>query len=162
MPSPKVMSGARGKLGILDPATNSVRYVGLFKDVSYGMSFDAQPVFILGRYSAAEIEYTAQEPISITASGWRVYGHGAHVEASLPRLQDLLRHEYLVLQITDRQNEGPGQKPLATFRQVRPTGYSTSLNSRNLQEMTVTFMGILMDDESTENSEAVGSMDLPS
>lgn len=158
MAAPKVMSGARAKFGIVDPATGQARYVGIFNNVSYGLTYDAQPAYILGRYSPAEIDYTAQEPVNITASGWRVIDHGAHAEAKVPALADLLTHEYLVLTIVDRQNP---TRNIATFRNVRPTGYSTTISARNLEEVTVTFVGIFVDDESTQNAEHPTALDLP-
>jgi hypothetical protein len=154
----KIMSGARAKLGVVDPRTGQVRYIGIFNNVSFGLTFDAQPAYILGRYSPAEIDYTAQEPVNVTASGWRVFDHGPHAEAQVPRLQDLLNHEYLTLTLLDRQNP---TRNLATIRNVRPTGYSTTISARNLEEVTVTFVGIYVDDESTENTEHPTSLDLP-
>jgi hypothetical protein len=163
MAASKVMNGARAKLGIYDPATNSTRIVGIFNNVSYGLTFDAQPAYILGAHAPAEIDYTSQEPVSITASGWRVIDHGPHVEAGIPKLQDLLLHEYLELVIMDRQREAGGKDGRITkFHKVRPTGYSTTISARQLEEVTVTFMAILVDDESTTNTEGPGAASLPS
>jgi hypothetical protein len=158
MAAPKVMSGARAKFGILDPATGQAKYLGIFNNVSYGLTYDAQPAYILGRYSPAEIDYTAQEPVQITASGWRVIDHGPHADGKVPNLKDLLKHEYLTLTIVDRQNPS---KNIAVFRDVRPTGYSTTISARNLEEITVTFVGIFVDDESTANAEDPSALDLP-
>lgn len=153
----KVMSGARAKFAILDPATGQATVMGIFNNVSYGLTFDAQPAFILGRFSAAEIDYTAQEPVQITASGWRVVGHGAHAHAKVPNLKDLLKHEYISLTIIDRQTN----KKIATIHNVRPTGYSTTISSRQLEEISVTFMGLLVDDEDTVNAEDPSASNLP-
>lgn len=162
MAAPKVMSGARAKLGIYDPSTGKTRVVGLFNNVSYGLTYETQPAYILGRYSPAEIDYTAQNEVSISCSGYRVIDHGAHVEAGVPKLQDLLTSDYIELAIIDRQREASGADGrIAKFRQVRPTGYSTTISARNLEELSVTFVGILVDDESTTNNENVGSTDLP-
>ncbi len=158
MAAPKVMSGARAKFGIVDPKTNKAKYLGIFNNVSYGLTYDAQPAYILGRYSPAEIDYTAQEPVNITASGWRVIDHGPHAEAQVPNLKDLLRHEYLTLTIVDRQNPN---RNIAQFRNVRPTGYSTTISARNLEEVSVTFVGIFVDDESTPNAEEATALELP-
>lgn len=154
----KVMSGARAKLGIVDPLTGVVRYVGIFNNVSYGLNYDAQPAYILGRYSPAEIDYTAQEPVNVTASGWRVIDHGAHAEGRVPALSELMTAEYLTLTIVDRQDP---TRNIATIRNVRPTGYSTSISARNLEEITVNFVGIYVDDENTINSEHHTAMELP-
>lgn len=151
------MSGARARVLIVDPNTDQGRVVGLFTDVSYGLTFDAQPAYILGRYSPAEIDYTAQEPVQVTCSGWRVVGHGAHKDAAVPNLKDLLTHNYIDLAIEDRQT---GRR-IAIIRNVRPTGYSTSISARQLETITVTFVGILLDDEDTTNTEADPITDLP-
>lgn len=162
MAAPKVANGARAKFGIYDPATGQTRFIGIFKNVSYSLTFQAEPVYILGKHAAAEIEYTSQDVVSITASGWRVIDHGAHAEAGVPRLQDLLNHEYLELSIVDRQRESQGlDGRIAKFRNVRPVGYSTSIDSRQLEEITVNFVAILVDDESTTNNESPGAMQLP-
>lgn len=147
--APKVMSGARAKLQIIDPNTGAATTLGIFANVSYALAYDAQPAYILGRYSAAEIDYTSQEPVQVSASGFRVVGQGAHTHASVPDLKSLLTHEYITLQIVDRQS---GQA-IAKISNVRPTGYSTSISARQLEEITVNFIGILVDDEDTENAE---------
>lgn len=149
MAIPKVMSGARAKFGFINPG-EAPEYVGIFNNVSYGLTYDAQPIYILGDYRPAEIEYTAQEPVNITASGWRVIDHGPHKAGKVPHLQDLLRHEYLTLTVIDRQNP---TKNLAVFKNVRPTGYSTTISARNLEEITVTFVAIRVDDESGVNED---------
>jgi hypothetical protein len=160
--SPKVMSGARAKLGVFDPSTGQTQVVGIFSNVSYGLTYDTSPIYILGRYSAAEIEYTSMDVVHIQASGWRVIKQGPHVAARIPKLSDLLNHEYLELAIIDRQLEATGADGrIAKFRQVRPTGYSTSISARQPTDVQVNFTGILVDDESTTNNEHVGSTDLP-
>jgi hypothetical protein len=156
------MTGARAKLGIYNPATGKTKTIGIFNNVSYGLTYDTQPAYILGRYSAAEIDYTSQEVVNINASGYRVINHGPHTEAGVPKLQDLLTADYLTLAILDRQLEANGgDGTIAKFHSVRPTGYSTTISSRNLEEITITFVGVLVDDEDTTNTERVGSMDLP-
>jgi hypothetical protein len=162
MAAPKVMSGARAMVGILDPATNEVAFVGLFNNVSYGLTYDAQPAYILGRFGPAEIDYTAQEPVNITCSGWRVIDHGPHKDAKVPALRELLTHEYIQLAVVDRQPRADGSfTRIATFKQVRPTGYSTTISARNLEEVTVTFVGVRVDDESESNEEAASALNLP-
>lgn len=157
MSSPKIMHGARALVQILDPNTNQPVTVGIFNNFSYGVNYDVQPAFILGRFSAAELAYTAMEPCQISAGAWRVIGHGAHVTAKLPKLADLLRHEYLEIQVVDRQTG----RPIAKIHSVRPSGMSTNLTARQLEEMTCTYVGLLVDDEDTVNAELPGSADLP-
>lgn len=162
MAAPAVMNGARAKLAISEPggAVSSTQVVGLFSSVSFGLSYHAEPAYILGRYSPAEIDYTSQDVVSITCTGWRVYKHGAHATAKVPRLADLLTSDYLSLAVYDRQQKD-GERPMAQFRFVRPTGYSTTLSARGMNEITVHFSGILVDDESGDNNEHTESTNLP-
>lgn len=157
MASPKVMSGARAKVGMLDPNTKQVRVVGIYNNFSYSLQLDVQPAFILGRFTAASLDYTSVEPCHCTAGGWRVVRHGAHVEGRVPNIKDLLNHEYIQIVVVDRQTFAP----VATIRDVRPTGYSSAFTARQLTELTMTYVGIIVDDEDTDNSEPADSTDLP-
>lgn len=153
----RVMSGPRAKLAIVIPGQQA-RYVGVFQNVSWGLTYAAEPIFILGSFGPVEIEYTAQEAVQITCSGWRVIERGPHAEMGVPRLQDLLLHEYLELMIEDRQSREQGKPDqivrIAKFRNVRPVGYSTQISARQLEEVTVTFMGLRVDDEFADNTES--------
>ena len=157
MAASKVVHGARAKVGVVDPNTGLVSIVGIFNNVSYNLTYDTQPVYIMGRYTAASIENVAAEPVALTCTGWRVVNAGAHVVAGVPKVADLLTSEYLQLVILDRQTG----KKIATVRDVRPTGYSSSVGARQLTEITVGYMGIYCDDESTDNSERFDSTSLP-
>ena len=158
MAAPLVMHGARAKVGIVDPNTGLVTVVGIYSNVSWNLTYDTPPVYILGAYAPAAIENVAQEPVSLTATGWRVVGHGAHKDGRVPKLADLLTSEYLVFTIIDRQTN----RRIATIRDVRPTGYSTALSARQLEEMTMGYIGRFCDDEDTDNSERADSTFLPS
>lgn len=153
----KTMTGARAQLMIVDPNTGEGRVVGIFNNVSYGLTYGAEPIFLLGRYSPDEIVYTSQEAVAVTCSGWRVVGQGAHVAAKLPKLADLLNHEYLELAIFDRQTS----QRIAKIHSVRPTSFNTTLANRQPEEISITFLGLLVDDESTENAELPGASSLP-
>lgn len=162
MSAPKIMSGARAKVGVHDPLTNETKIIGIFDNISYGVVYDTQAAFILGSYIAAEIDYTAVEIVQITASGWRVRGHGVHVEGKLPRVQDLLFHEYLELVVIDRQAEALGEEArVAKIRRVRPTSGGGGYTARQLSQATLSYVGILVDDESTQNGEHPTAADLP-
>jgi hypothetical protein len=117
---------------------------------------------VLGRFGAAEVDFTSMDLISITCSGFRVIEHGPWVETGLPKLQELLLSEYLTLDIYDRQRQALGlPDSIAHFKNVRCTGFSTTISARNLEEITVTFVALGMDDESAANSEHVTAADLP-
>lgn len=153
----KTMHGARAKVFIADPNGGKPQLVGIFNNVSWGLTYDVQPVNILGRFSPDELVYTAQEPVTVTASGFRVVNAGPHTIAKVPNLIDLLTHEYIELTINDRQTGSD----VAKIHSVRPTGYSTTLSARALEEVTITFMGLLVDDEDTTNTERPDSATLP-
>lgn len=163
MASPKVMSGARAVVSLagIDPATGQQfsKIVGIWNNFSYSVNYDVQPVFILGRYSAAELNTVGVEPVSITAGGWRIVDHGPFADGKLTNLKDLLHQEYLVLDVVDRQSGSH----IATIHGCLPTGFSSGLSARQLQESTNTYMGLLMDDESTVNpiTEDGTATDLP-
>ena len=125
------------------------KIIGIFTNVSYGVRYDANPVHILGRFSAAEIVLSGMEPISVDATGFRVVDNGPYKVASVPRLQDLLNHEDITLAIFDRQS---GEQ-IMTVVGVRPTGYSTSVASRGIQDLTVNFMGLRLSDENDPNGQ---------
>jgi hypothetical protein len=159
----KVFSGARAKLGIFNPSTGKINVIGLFNNVSYGLSYGHHAVYILGRFSPAEIEYTDQSEVAFSASGWRSIGHGPHAEISVPKLQDLLTSDYLVLALVDRQTEASGADgTVAKFNKVRVTGYSTTVSARQLVEITVNFVGATApSDETATNAEHPTATDLP-
>ena len=153
----KTMTGARGRVYISDPNTGRADLVGIFSQISWGLTYDVQPVFLLGRFGADELVYTAQEPVSIQCSGFRVVGAGVHKLAKMPNVMDLLQHEYLQIVVSDRQTG----KDIATFHSVRPVSYNTTLNARNMEEVSVNYMGLLVDDEDTKNAELPGATTLP-
>jgi len=152
------MTGARAKVYIADPNNGgSPVLVGIFNSVAWGLNFEVRPVEILGRFSPDELVYTAQDAISIQCSGFRVVGNGPHAMARMPNTRDLLTHEYLQMVILDRQT---GQE-IAKFHSVRPVSYQTTLNARNLEEVSVSYMGLLVDDESTQLTERSDASSLP-
>ena len=163
MGSPKVFNGARAVVRLMGSGGGQGQPIGSFTSFSYGLSYDVQPVYILGRYSAAELSYTGQEPVRCTASGWRVVNNGPHVAGKVPHLQDLLNHEYIQIDVVDRQTG----TVIAIIKDVRPESYSTTIASRTLTEVTHSFVGLLVDDESGTNAEspaqgsAPGANDLP-
>lgn len=155
--SGKINSGARAKVSIVDPVTNETKFIGMFSRCDWNYGYDAEPAYILGRYGPASIDYTSQLPVSLRCGGWRVIGHGAHVAANLPALQNLMQAAYVTIAVEDRQT-GAAQ---VTVVGCRPVGYSTGVSARGLQEISIDFIGLCASDESTENEEGEGAMDLP-
>lgn len=151
----KVMTGARAKVSVAG------KPVGIFNNISYGQTFTADPIFILGAYGPVETVYTAQDAINITASGWRVIDHGPHAEAAVPSLSELLRHEYIEITVFDRLDTDPAGKPIAKFHRCRPVSYNTTLANRQPSEVQITFIGLRMDDETKVNDELPTAAVLP-
>lgn len=154
---PKTMSGARALVYMTDRNTNETTLVGYWNTFGYQVSYDVQPSFVLGRYSAAELSTTGVEPVAITAGGWRVVDHGPFATGRLTNVKDLLTQEYLKLEVVDRQTK----KKVASIEFCLPTGTSTTLSAKQLTDSTNTYVGLLLDDESTDNAEASGAADLP-
>jgi hypothetical protein len=157
MAASKVMHGARAKVFVVDPNTQTPVLIGIFHTISWGLQFDVAPVNILGNFNAVELVYTGQEPVSVSCSGFRLVENGPHKIAKIPNTKDLLTHEYLVLQILDRQT---GTK-IGQIRDARPVSYSTALNARQLEEISVQYTGLWVDDESTTLSERSDAATLP-
>lgn len=157
MAAPKIMNGARAKCFLTKPG-QPPQLVGIFTSVSYGLQYDAQPAYTLGAFAPREIDYTAQEPVNIQASGWRVVNNGPHIQALIPRLQDLLNHEYLTMTVVDRQTG----LTIANIIDVRPTSYQTPIANRQLVEQSFSFIGRLIGDESPDTgADEPGAVVLP-
>ena len=156
----KVVNGARAVVHIADASSNTVTPIGIWNNFSYSVTYDVQPVFLLGRYSAAELNTTAVEPVAITAQGWRTINHGPYLDGKLPNIKDLLTQEDLLLTVFDRQT---GQF-IAKISDCKPTGVSTTLSAKQLQETTTTYVGLLLDDGDLGHdpiNEAASAVNLP-
>ncbi len=147
----KTMTGARAKLWVNGVLT------GIFSNVSYGVTYDVSPIYILGRFNVAELVYTGMDVVNITATGFRVMENGPYANASVPQLQDLLNHEDIVIQLIDRQAASAQKANVMTVTGVRPLGFSTSSSARGASDLTVNFQGMLLEDESG-NQDDVGAV----
>jgi hypothetical protein len=160
----KVMHGARA---VLYAGTTAL---GIFNNVSYGIQYDVSPVFILGRFSAAELVYTGMEVVQVSASGFRVLDNGPHITVDqqsgsklVPTLQELLTYEDLTLALHAKTGDGAEDlMPIMNLTNVKPVGFNTSVGARGLQEMSVTFMGLHLSDETADMvDESPNSTSLP-
>jgi hypothetical protein len=142
--------GARAKIRI------GGNLVGIFNSCSYGLAYDIQPIYTLGRFSPAELVPTGQEAISCSCTGFRIVDKGPHVVAGLPFLQDLLNSEDTVITLEDRQTG----KNIAVIEGIRAQSYQTAVNARGVQEITVSFIGLRISDESGINAESEGASNL--
>jgi hypothetical protein len=138
----KVVSGARALVQVFDGETPTT--IGIFSQVSYGITYEYGTAFVLGRYSAASIDYTSLDVVQMTCHGYRVVGHGWHEEARLPYLSDLMLPKVLKFQILDRATGAA----VATITNVLATSASGGYTARQLSEMQVTYVGLLVTDES--------------
>lgn len=152
MAPPKTFTGARGIVRI-----NGIP-VGHFDSFNYGVTFDVAPIPTLGRFTVAETVYTGAEPVRCTATGWRVINStGLQGQVLFPSIQQLLFHEYMQLDVVDRQTG----KRVGIIRDVRPDTYSTGVAARQASQVSYSFIGILADDETVVNAELPDAPDLP-
>lgn len=158
---PKSMHGARALVQItgVDSATGQqfANTVGIWNQFSYQVAYDVQAVFILGRFSAAELVTTGVEPVVMTAQGFRVVDHGPFTEGKLTDLADLLNQEYIQLSVYDRQSK----KNVATIKYCLPTGTSSTVSAKALQDSSNSYIGLLLGDEHGDSAEATDAAHLP-
>lgn len=151
-----IVSGARALVTISEPGKEDTK--AIFTNISYGITYDVQPAYVLGRYTAAAIDYTAVEVVNITASGWRVVGIGGwHTLGKLPTIQELLTAGYINMTIVDRATGNV----ISRIKDCRATGVSGGFSSRQLSESTYSFVGILVEDENSGDSEAPSAVIIP-
>lgn len=157
MAPPKVVSGQRALVYATPPGGGPPTLVGTFSSFSYNVALDVQPANILGRFTAAALEYTGYEPVSCNANGWRVVGSGPHVTPGVPKLQDMLLYEDMKLTVIDRVTN----QTIATITEVKPQGYQAGFTARQLSEVGMPFTGLLCTDESGDQNESAGAANLP-
>ena len=158
----KVLHGARAVLWMGSTP------IGIFNNVSYGVQYDISPVFILGRTAAAELVYTGAEVIQVSASGFRILENGPFAvvdkdsgSSLIPKLQDVLNYQDIVVSLHDRLETDPTKGVIMELTNVKPQGFTSSVGARGLQELTVTFLGLHLSDESGSNNEDPSAADLP-
>ena len=143
-PGNRVVHGARAKIII------GTEVVGIFTAFSYGLAYHAEPVYIIGNPAPIEINYLSQEVVQCQGSGWRVVGAGPHESMKLPRLQELLNQNDIQIKVLDRQTG----KVIATIHNVKPVSYQTAITARQQEEISVSFVGLLVTDENDPSASA--------
>lgn len=151
MAGPKIFHGARAIVSV------GTQVAGTFSSFSYSVSQDVQPAFILGSFTAAELTTTAQEPVSCSATGWRVVGNGPYQQAGMTRVQDLLTQPYTTITVLDRQTGNV----VAKIRSVKTASFSSTISTKAQTEVSYSFIGIMMDDETVDIAETQGAATLP-
>jgi len=150
-PTQKTMTGSRAVMIVAGVP------VGIFETVSYSKNYGTEPIHLLGRFSSAEIVYTSAEVVTLTCGAFRVINQGAHVLPKFPKVQDILAFQSITLAVYDRQT---GQNILNVQGCV-PNSESGAHNARAASRMTVSYQGILADDESGPQGEGSGATNLP-
>ncbi len=113
-----------------------------------------EPIYILGRYNAAELVYTSLDVITVTLSGFRVVGNGPYEIGNVPQLQDLMNNNDFSLSVVDRQTG----ETITVVTGCRVASWSSGTASRSVSDLTVTVNGTVLSDESGAQSEA-GAVD---
>ena len=158
MPAPKMMHGSRAKVCIVD-ADGKTRDIGIWSQFSYQVTYDVSPAFIIGRFGPAGLFTTGVEPVSITAQGYRVVDHGPYTEGRMTNLKDLLNQGDILIKVYGRADL-TGKKILAQIKGCLPTGTSSTVSAKQLQDSTNTYIGMLLEDESGDQGE-VNAASLP-
>lgn len=151
----KTMTGSRAKVFI--DKGNGPTLVGMYDSISYGENIGTDAVFTLGRFSAHEVVPLSYEPIQVNCSGFRIIGDGVHVLPAFPKLQDLLNLEGVTITETDRQTG----EVIATIIGCIPQSWSGGNQAKSLSKISVSYIGIKMEDESGPNDEGNDPATLP-
>jgi len=131
--------------------------VGIFDSVSYSTSLGTEPIFILGRATAAEIAVTHQEVATLNCSGFRVMNAGPYTLPLFPTVQNLLTLESVTITIVNRQTGAM----MLTVANAIATAYSGNHNAKATSKLQITYMGTIMYDESGTQNEPGDAADLP-
>jgi hypothetical protein len=146
---PKTMHGARALIQLIAPGSTTAQNVGIWMSCSYSVTYDVSAVFLLGRFSAAELVTTGLEPVNITCQGWRVVNYGPFVRAGFTSVQELLTQGDITLKVYDRQTK----QYVATITGVKPTGMSSGASAKSLMDSSSSYQGLLLSDESVIQAE---------
>ena len=160
---PKILSGARAK--VIININDTPTMVGIWNNFSYSVVLGVTPAFILGRLSPAALQYTSCEPVQCSANGYRVLKHGPFVDGGVPTIKNMLTYDDQKLSVYDRipvsvSAVGTTALPTAQITGAKPGGFNSALSARQLQDVTIPYMGLLITDESSGDN-ADDGMDLP-
>jgi hypothetical protein len=146
MAKAKTLVGARAKIQITKNVGGkpSSHTVGLFSNCSWSIRQAKEPLFVLGRYSPAEIVGTSQEAVSLSLSGYRVVDAGPYAVANATLLKDLLEEEDFTVEVLDRANNNK-----VIFRAVgcKVTSWSSGVASRGVSDIRIEIVALKGEDE---------------
>jgi len=132
--------------------------VGIFDSITINESLTTEDIHTLGKYGPQEIVVTAYSAVTVSCSGFRVYGKGVKALGQFPTLADLINMGSLTLTVHDRQNPGT---PLATIINCIPETNNVNYNARASSKVNITYKGTAVTDESTIGDAELGSTSYP-
>jgi len=147
----KVLTGARAKVYVDN------QLVGIYETCTYNSNIGTEPIHLLGRYSAAEITPTSYEAVTISCSGFRTVGEGPHVLPKMPKIQDLLTLDSVTIAVVDRQS---GETILTAIGCIA-NSMNGNHNARATSRITINYTGLRLSDESGDQDESNGAVNLP-
>jgi hypothetical protein len=150
------MHGARAKIYI-NTESGVPQLVAIAASCDWSVSLDVTPIFILGRFSAADLISTGMEPVSVDISGIKVVNFDVYNSMGFTKLQDLLTQQYISLSCIDRQTG----ETIANISYMLPTGWSNGVATKSPSSIRASYMGILIDTETAQQEEASDAVSLP-
>jgi len=154
----KVITGGRTVVSIQGPTGGPV-VIGIFDSCTINESISSEDIHLLGRYSPDEITLVSYNAVTVSCSGFRVYGFGVKALGQFPTLNALLGLGPVVLSVSDREN--PTGPALATVIGCLPDTNSNSFTSRATSKISISYKGVMAVDESAPNDAESGAVSLP-
>jgi hypothetical protein len=140
----QVFHGARAKVFIQNTL------VGTFSTFTWGVSYNAQDVSILGAFATQEVMITGMNSIEMTASGYRIVEEGPFsAQMRMGKLQDLLLLDDIVVTVHDRLSN----KQIAAIVGVKVTGFQNTVAAKSMTEITLNMRGTVLSDEEGSQGE---------
>ena len=153
----KVITGGRSVVSI-DQGNGPV-VIGIFDSAQVSESISSEDIHLLGRYSPDEITLVSYNAVTVSCTGFRVYGYGVKALGAFPTLNQLLGLGVVTITIADREN--PTGAALATIIGCLPDTNSNNFQSRATSKVNITYKGIAVTDESAPNDSEAGAVSLP-
>lgn len=154
----KVITGGRSVVTITGP-TGGPQVIGIFDSCTINESISSEDIHILGRYSADSICLVSYNSVTVSCTGFRVFGYGVKALGQFPTLNQLLGLGPVTITVGDREN--PSGPSMATVIGCLPDTNSNSFQSRSTSKINLTYKGTIMTDESAPNDAESGAVSLP-
>jgi len=133
-----ILTGARAQVYIGE------KLIGLFANCSWSIRQDKSPAYILGKFNPDQIVPTAQEPVSLSLTGYRVIEKGPYT-LNATKLKGLLSEQDFTVTIKDRDTS----KVIFTANGCRITGWSSGVSARGQSDIRLDVIGLVGWDESS-------------